>query len=52
VILGTGDTDLVGAFAALRAIGFAGEFTLETNRGNDPVETASAHLKLVEDLLR
>ena len=51
VILGTGDTDLVGAFAALKAIGFAGDFTLETNRGNDPVDTARAHFKLVEGLL-
>jgi L-ribulose-5-phosphate 3-epimerase len=52
VILGTGDADLAGAFAALRAIGYAGGFTLETNRGNDPVETARAHRKLVEGLLQ
>ena len=52
MILGTGDTDLAGAFAALSAIGYTGAFTLETNRGNDPIETAITHLKMVEDLLR
>lgn len=52
VILGTGDTDLAGAFAALRAVGYTGEFTLETNRGSDPVETALVHRQKVEGFLR
>jgi len=52
VVLGTGDADLAGAFLALRAVGYAGEFTLETNRGNDPVETARAHREKVGGLLR
>jgi L-ribulose-5-phosphate 3-epimerase len=52
VILGTGDADLAGAFAALRKVGYAGEFTLETNRGNNPAETARLHRELVEGLLR
>lgn len=51
VILGTGDTDLTGAFAALRKVGYAGEFTLETNRGNNPVETARLHREKVDGLL-
>ena len=51
VILGTGDTDLTGAFAALREEGYTGEFTLETNRGNDPVETARLHRERVDGLL-
>ncbi len=51
VLLGTGDADLAGAFAALRAVGYKGEFTLETNRGGDPVETARTHREIVRGLL-
>lgn len=52
VLLGTGDTDFPGAFSALRDIGYRGDFTLETDRGPDPVATAKRHLAFVEDLLR
>ncbi len=51
VILGTGDTDFKGAFAALKEIGYAGDYTCETNRGDEPVETAKRHRQFVKDLL-
>lgn len=52
VILGTGDTDLSGAFAALRAVRYRGEFILETTRGDDPVLTAKRHRELVAGFLQ
>ena len=51
VILGTGDTDFAGAAAALAEIGYAGDYTCETTRGSDPVDTARYHRSFVEKLL-
>lgn len=52
VLLGTGDADLPGAFAALRDIGYRGDFTMETFRGDDPLATARRHRRQVADLSR
>jgi len=52
VLLGTGDTDFRSAFAALREIGYAGDYTMETFRGDDPVETARKHAAFVQTFLR
>jgi sugar phosphate isomerase/epimerase len=52
VLLGTGDTDFKGAFAALKEVGYAGDYTFETNRGDDPVATAKQHLAFVKGLLK
>lgn len=47
VQLGTGDSDLAGAFASLRKIGYAGDYSLETHRGDDPIRTAQGGRELV-----
>jgi sugar phosphate isomerase/epimerase len=52
MILGTGDTDLAGAFAALRDVEYSGGFTLETTRGDDPLLTARRHRELVAGFLQ
>ena len=53
VPLGTGDTDLAGAFAALHDIGFRGPYVLQAAPGNPgrEAETAAAYLRLVRHLL-
>ena len=51
VLLGTGDTDFDGAFAALRDIGYSGDYTCETHRGDDPLETAKRHARFVRERL-
>lgn len=51
VVLGTGDTDFAGAFAALRDVGYVGDVTCETNRGDDPVAQARIHRRFVGRLL-
>ena len=52
VLLGTGDTDFKGAFRALKDIRYDGGYTMETFRGDDPVETAKRHRQFVEGFLR
>ena len=52
VLLGSGDTDFTGAFAALKEIGYGGDYTFETFRGDDPVATAKQHLEFVRSQLR
>ena len=47
VLLGTGDTDFAGAAVALRDIDYRGDFTCETFRGDDPLETARRHRAFV-----
>jgi sugar phosphate isomerase/epimerase len=49
VLLGTGDTDFDGAFAALRDIGYRGDYTCETHRGDDPIATARVHARFVRE---
>jgi sugar phosphate isomerase/epimerase len=51
VVLGTGDTDFAGAAAALSEVGFKGDYTCETTRGNDPIGTARLHRSFVQALL-
>lgn len=51
VRLGSGDTRFDAAFAALHAAGYAGSYSLETDRGDDPVVTARDGVHFVRQLL-
>lgn len=47
VLLGEGDADFPEIFKAFSDIGYSGAMILETQRGNDPLETADKHLAFV-----
>lgn len=51
VLLGTGASDLKGAFEALLDIGYQGTLTFENTRGDDPLQTASTHRQFVLGML-
>jgi len=48
VILGRGATDFNRVFSALAKIGYRSTLTLETTRGEDPLETAQIHRAFIE----
>lgn len=46
--LGLGDADFAACFDAMRAVSYDGPLILETPRGSDPIESATAHLAFVK----
>lgn len=50
-LLGTGLTDFAAIFNALREIGYTGALTLETTRGDNPLQTARSHLSFIKSQL-
>lgn len=51
VILGNGIVDFEKIFSGLRKINYKGIFTMETNRGEDPLKTAINNIKLIKKFL-
>ena len=47
VLLGTGLVNFESVFYALNDINYAGPYTFETNRGNNPINTAKYNMNLV-----
>lgn len=48
-LLGEGDTDFDGVFAAFAKMNYRGPFILQTQRGTDEIETANNHLRFIKD---
>jgi len=51
VILGTGSVDFSKIFKAVKKINYKGNFTFETNRGNNPIITMKKNQKLIKSIL-
>lgn len=50
-LLGLGDTDFDAAFKALKEIDYKGHYILQTQRGDNEIETAKRHLEFVKEKL-
>jgi sugar phosphate isomerase/epimerase len=51
MLLGTGDADFKGCFAALKAIGYQGVYVIQAWRGADYVKDAQDQLRFTISLL-
>jgi sugar phosphate isomerase/epimerase len=50
VIIGTGKVNFTLIFKALKKINYKGNFCFETNRGQNPIITMKANLKLIKEI--